>query len=76
MAGDRRLDNYLNLRCTRMNGGLVECLITISMEIPFRDKDRRSARQPRRRFSHGMRGEMKRDERMAKKESSEYEKAT
>lgn len=43
-ASDRHLDNDLNLRCARLNAGLVaECLITISMEIPLRDRGRRVA---------------------------------
>lgn len=40
MAGDRRLDNDLNLRGARMNSGLAKCLITISMKIPSCDRGR------------------------------------
>lgn len=66
MAGDRRLDNDLNLRRAKMNSGLAKCLITISMEIPSCDRGRCSARPSRRWFSHGTRrrgSTMRRNER-------------
>lgn len=43
-ASNTHLDNDLNLRCARTNGGLAKCLITISMEIPSRDRGRRVRR--------------------------------